>query len=110
MSALVDQRVKFSILLSKLILWGNEQPGWQLALGRDFDEAHEKLHHMASSLHYLGLANDVALYIDGVYQDKTEAYERIGMIWKAMDKDCRWGGDFKKPDGNHVSVAFGGKA
>lgn len=104
-----EARIKFTRLLCQLVTWGNEQPGYQLAFGRDFDEAHESFRHMRGSLHYLGLADDLALYVNGIYQDKTEAYKRLGDAWKALDPDCVWGGDFKSADGNHFSLRFGGK-
>ena len=107
---LKDQRIKFTRLLIQLIQWANLNPRWKVALGRDYDEANEKYRHMKGSLHYIGLANDLALYIDGVYQTDTEAYATLGHHWCNLDKDCRWGGDFKKPDGNHFSLAWEGKA
>ena len=75
---LKDQRIKFTRLLIQLIQWANLNPRWQVALGRDYDEANEKYRHMKGSLHYIGLANDLALYIDGVYQTDTEAYATLG--------------------------------
>ena len=112
MSELRTKRIKFTRLLAELIQWGNSQTGYEIALGRDFDEGHEPLHHMPGSLHYLGLANDLALYIGGVYQTDTEAYRRLGEAWLAMDPECAWGGTFRdnkgnpKPDGNHVSIKY----
>ena len=113
---LKEKRILFTRLLCWLIAWGNGQKGWQIALGRDFDEGNEKLRHMRGSLHYLGLANDLALYINGDYQTTTEAYKRLGEFWKSLHPDCRWGGDFRdkkgkpKPDGNHFSIIWEGKA
>ena len=110
MSELRDKRIKFSINISNLVLWGNAHEGWEVAVGRDFDEADpkEKLRHRKGSLHYLGLANDLALYINGVYQTETSAYLELGQKWKNYDPDCCWGGDFAKADGNHFSVTYGG--
>ena len=116
MSELRDKRILFTRSLTNLVAWGNSQPGWQIALGRDFDEAGEKLRHMKGSLHYLGLANDLALYIGGVYQTTTEAYRKLGDRWKMLHKDLRWGGDFvdkkgkPKPDGNHFSCTYMSKS
>jgi hypothetical protein len=107
---LKNSRIKFTKLFCQLIQWGNSQSGYELAIGRDFDEGHEPLHHMSGSLHYMGLANDLALYVDGVYQTDTEAYRRLGKAWLALDPDCRWGGNFKQFDGNHFSITYGGKA
>lgn len=122
MSELKDKRLLFTRFLCDLIMWGNSQPGWQIALGRDFDEEYEKtadgkpVRHMRGSLHYRGLANDLALYIDGIYQTTTEAYAPLGKRWKMLHRDLHWGGDFfdkkgkPKPDGNHFSITFEGKA
>lgn len=102
-------RINFTKLLCQLIMWGNNQPGYEVALGRDFDEDNEPLRHMKNSLHYSGLANDLALYIDGVYQEDTKAYRRLGEAWEAMGPNCAWGGRFEGGDGNHFSYKFGGK-
>ena len=112
MSELRDKRIKFTALLCELIEWGNEEDGWEIALGRDYDEGDpdERLRHMPGSLHYLGLANDLCLYINGVYQTTTEAYKPLGECWKSLGPDCRWGGEFKKPDGNHFSLTYRGKS
>jgi len=117
MSALIDARVDFSKCISSLVQWANTQPGWKVAYGRDFDEKNESLRHMKGSNHYVGLANDLALYItDPVrgwvdrYQESTEAYRALGAIWKDMHPLARWGGDFKKADGNHFSFIFNGRA
>jgi hypothetical protein len=66
------------------------------------------------SLHKSRLARDKVLdkRINGrwVYQRNTSAYEWIGIIWKMIDDKNRWGGDFSKPDGNHFSRTYGGRA
>ena len=105
-----EARILFTKLLCELVRWGNDQPGWEIALGRDFDERVEPLHHMNGSLHYIGLANDLALYVNGEYEKTTEGYRALGEKWKGMHPLCRWGGDFSKPDGNHFAIMFGGKA
>jgi hypothetical protein len=107
MSELKDKRIKYTKLLCQLVEWGNNHPNWELAFGRDYDEAHEQFHHMLNSLHYRGLANDLALYISGVYQTKTETYEPLGEYWESLDPECAWGGRFN--DGNHFSLIYGGK-
>ena len=110
MSELRDKRIKFTRLKAELIQWINSHPDWEVAEGRDFDELNEKLHHKKGSLHYSGLADDLALYINGIYQTTTEAYREIGKKWESLDPDLRWGGDFSKPDGNHISIQYQGKA
>lgn len=110
MSELLDKRLRFTRHLTTLLARFNQMPGIDVALGRDFDESNEKLRHMRGSLHYLGLANDLALYVNGKYQTTTEAYAEMGAFWLSLDIDNRWGGTFKKADGNHFSITYGGKA
>jgi len=112
MSELLEKRLRFTRYLCQLIDWANKWPGVQVAFGTDFDEAdpNERRRHRKGSLHYLGLANDPALYINGIYQKDTEAYRFMGDWWKALDPDNRWGGDFKTPDGNHFSLTYQGKS
>ena len=112
MMTLRETRILYTKCLCHLVMWANSEPGWEVAFGEDFDEADpkEKRRHMRGSLHYLGLANDLALYIHGEYQTSTEAYKKLGERWKALNPLCRWGGDFKKKDGGHFSVTYGGKA
>jgi hypothetical protein len=102
MSDLLDRRIKFTKLIAKLILWINEQ-GYDVAIGQD------GLKHMTGSLHYMGLAEDLLLYKNGVWLQKTEDYKFAGEYWTTLDKDCCWGGDFQIQDGDHFSIAFGGK-
>lgn len=63
---------------------------------------------ISNSLHLSGLAADVLLYRDGQYLDKTEDYKQLGEYWEQLHPLARWGGRFKKPDGNHFSITHGG--
>lgn len=58
-----------------------------------------------NSLHRSGLAVDINLYRDGVYLDKTEDHEPLGVYWESIGGS--WGGRFA--DGNHYSLSWGGK-
>ena len=103
MSELSTKRKLFTKCLCKLLQVMLEA-GYEPMIGRDGEK------HMDNSLHYIGLAKDIDLTKDGVLLDKTEDHEVFGKFWKTLDPDCRWGGDFKSPDGRHYSVTFGGRA
>lgn len=61
-----------------------------------------------NSLHTKRLAIDLNLFFEDVYQPHSESYEFAGSFWEKLHPDCRWGGRFKKPDGNHFSLTFEG--
>jgi hypothetical protein len=62
------------------------------------------------SLHSDRLAIDVNLYKDGQYLTLTSDHKQFGDFWKGLHPLCRWGGDFSKPDGNHYSLTWQGRA
>lgn len=70
--------------------------------------------HMKGSLHESGLATDILLYRDGNYLMDTDDYRELGERWEALGTerglDLAWGGRFSKPDGNHFSLRWNGKA
>lgn len=57
-----------------------------------------------TSLHIEGLAADLNLYRDGMWLDKTEDHKGLGEWWESLGPDYRWGGRFRRPDGNHYSI------
>lgn len=61
-----------------------------------------------NSCHKLRLAQDINLFKDGHYLIKTEDHKEFGEYWKSLDPVNCWGGDFKRPDGNHYSKTYGG--
>lgn len=60
---------------------------------------------ISSSLHTERLAIDINLFVGGVFIDSSEGHRRLGEHWKSLHPRCRWGGDFRKPDGNHYSYS-----
>ena len=104
MSELGTKRRLFTALIVKLLskmLDENYSP----CVGKD------GLKHMAGSLHYEGLAMDIDLFDNtGKYLDRTEDHAQFGVYWENLHPDCRWGGRFKKKDGNHYSVTYQGRA
>lgn len=69
-----------------------------------------------NSLHCEKLAIDLNLFKqrdDGSfeYMSRTEEHAPLGAWWKQQHPLCRWGGDFSsRPDGNHYSLAYMGRA
>ena len=60
------------------------------------------------SCHKARLALDINLFLDGVYLPETIYHLPIGEVWESMHPLCRWGGRFKRPDGNHYSLDHNG--
>lgn len=118
--SLSEKQRRFTRSLPLLIQYINSQPGHEAVAGeleRRAAEAELNARQgdgISNSLHKIRLAIDVHLFVDGVYQQTTEAHARFGAFWKALGPDHRWGGDFKdksgrpKPDGNHYSIEHNG--
>lgn len=110
---LSEKRILFSQLISKLVLWAAEN-GYDLAYDQVKRSQAEASANAASgkgisnSLHLVGLAADLNLYVNGIYQETTEAHKAIGEKWKSMHPLARWGGDFTRKDGNHYSLEHNG--
>lgn len=65
---------------------------------------------ISNSLHTERLAIDLNLFKDGRYITDSEGHELLGIWWKALGPQYRWGGDFtKKKDWNHYSISPDGK-
>ncbi len=91
--------------------------GYDITLGeawRDPEEAKinaKKGTGIAGSLHCDRLAIDLELWRNGMWLTDSSSYKPLGDIWKSWstpDYQCCWGGDFKKKDGNHFSIAHNG--
>lgn len=67
--------------------------------------------HKEDGLHYLGLAEDPQLFVDGVHITTSShpAWQAAGANWKSRHPLCRWGGDFTPKDGNHISIEHNGQ-
>jgi hypothetical protein len=62
------------------------------------------------SCHELKLAADLNLFKNGVYLSSTESHRAFGEWWESQSTSeytCVWGGRFG--DGNHYSIAHGGR-
>lgn len=105
----------FVILVGRLIAEATRR-GYALTFGEAYRSPEEATrlakagNGIASSLHTSRLAIDLNLFLDGKYQSSTAAYLSLGEWWEAQsttELTCTWGGRFG--DGNHFSVAHGGR-
>ncbi|EEP89614.1 M15 family metallopeptidase [Yersinia enterocolitica] len=108
---LSTKQQQFTTMVARLITYASEQ-GYGLTFGeawRTPEQARlnaQKGTGIANSLHCQRLAVDFNLFIDGEYQTRTEAYRPLGEFWESIGG--AWGGRFKRPDGNHFSLAHNG--
>lgn len=104
-----QKQSKFALMVAHLIIKAYEL-GYEVTLGDAYRD--HRLHGAPGiklgyghpkSAHKIRLAVDLNLFLKGVFLTDTESFRPLGMWWKTQDVDCRWGGDFKSPDGNHFS-------
>ena len=110
---LSEKQRLFAKLLGAFLIWIDSQ-GYEV-VGGDWHRTPAQAAANAAagsgivnSLHTISLACDLNLFIDGVYQTESAAYKPLGDYWKTLHPDCRWGGDFSKPDGDHFSIEHNG--
>jgi hypothetical protein len=65
---------------------------------------------IAQSVHTQRLAVDLNLFKGGVYLTGTEDHRPLGEWWERQHDLARWGGRFRRADGNHYSFTHGGRA
>ena len=103
----------FSQLMAKHMVWLIKQ-GYAIRCG-DF-WAREG--HRDGSNHYLKLAADLNLFMDGIYLTETVDHLDSGLKWESRHELCRWGGNWDKDthpgepgedDGNHYSLIHHGR-
>lgn len=113
---LLQKQQEFTLMVSQLISFAY-QNDYRLTFGDAYrdprvhgDVGVKKSYSSANSVHKVRLAVDFNLFKGGVYQTSSEAHKQLGEFWKSLHPDCRWGGDFKSPDGNHYSMTHGGRS
>lgn len=120
--SLQAKQTLFLFLLADLILYAKSK-GYELTLGEGFIsnpravavqngarvQAEDRV-HMVGSLHYLKLAQDVNLFINGewIKDGGHVAWTDLGVKWESMNPACAWGGRFH--DANHFSLHHEGRA
>ena len=113
--SLGDKQRRFTQCIGRLIAWAYEN-GFELTFGDAYRSPEQAAANakagtgIAASVHTQRLAVDFNLFIDGTFQQTTEAHRQLGDYWKSLDPEARWGGDFSKPDGNHYSFTHEGRA
>lgn len=108
-----QKKNKFTIDIASLIIYASGK-GWDL----QFQPEH--MNHKKGSLHFIALAKDFNLFINGVWIKNSDAPEwiELGAYWKSLStpeaENC-WGGNFdlnndgkKFDDGNHFSIKHEG--
>jgi hypothetical protein len=67
--------------------------------------------HMRASLHYIRLAQDLNLFVNGewIAAGTHPAWRDLGELWLGLDPLCRWGGNFRSGDACHFSVTYEGR-
>jgi hypothetical protein len=111
--SLREARCGFSLALAYLIIYANAR-GYQIAIDEVRDAITKKdptTDHMKGSLHELGLAADLNLYLDGLWLPETADHKFLGEHWEEIGLHLGlplcWGGRFN--DGNHYSLAWNGR-
>ena len=103
MSELLDKQHSFSLMLGKLIIYLYEQ-GYKATFG----DVYAQTGHKNQSNHYLRLAADLNLFLDGKWLDKGEpmskAHNLAHDFW-----DTLGGAKRIKKDLNHYSVEYQGR-
>ena len=114
-----EKRIAFSLAISRLIVWANENlHGFGVAFGEGYvaltdgkDGDHDGP-HKAGGAHYTGLGTDLVMWEDATGRYVSEgghpAFRALGERWERMDSLARWGGRFS--DDNHFSFFHEGRS
>lgn len=98
----LQEQQQFSRMVLQLLAKAFEL-GYEVTFGEAWNAA--GVGHMPDSLHYIRLAIDLNLFRAGVWLQSTEDHRALGEWWESIGGT--WGGRFK--DGNHYSLAYGGR-
>lgn len=95
-----EARCQFTLLIPLLI---NKAVDLGYEINLDEGTNHQGVGHRKYSLHYSGCAQDMNLYLNGVYIKDDVGHKELGPYWEGLHEYCRWGGRFG--DHNHYSFA-----
>lgn len=115
-----DKQRLFVLLIAELIQFAYDND-YELTFGECYRTPEQAALNaqsgkgISNSLHTKRLAIDFNLFLDtspdgdeDIYAQNSEAFKELGEYWKSLHPLCRWGGDFRKPDGNHFSLEHEG--
>lgn len=115
--SLQKKQALFSGLVATLLLQAKAM-GYETSLGEAWRSPEQALFKaklnelngigISNSLHTLRLAIDINLFRNGKFLTNTQDYAPLGAWWEKQCALCRWGGRFKRPDGNHFSLEHEG--
>ena len=114
-STLVEAQCLFASLVGMLLRWVDSK-GLSVTLGECYRSPATAAQYakmglgITNSLHCERLAVDLNVFVDGKYSDFIGDYARLGEYWKTLHPLARWGGDFTKPDPDHFSLSWEGRA
>lgn len=113
-----QKRVAFTRMIARLIDEA-EVLGYEIALNEVLRSQAQAIANaqagigIKASLHLIGLAVDVALYLGGEYLTLSEDYRDLGEWWERQstpELHFAWGGNFRTTkDGNHFSLEHEGR-
>jgi hypothetical protein len=100
-------RINFTRDIADLIWWADTNLNASVAVNEVYRPPEmaqiyaQKGLGINNSLHCLGLAVDLLVYVGNIYQTDIEQYRRLGQRWKELSPLNRWGGDFHRLDLDH---------
>lgn len=99
MSPMQRKQARFTQCLGKLIEYAYAR-GFKLTMaegyvGDSINEPYEKSPHLRKGGHFKRLAQDLNLFVgDELIDTDHPAWHELGGIWKTLDPEAAWGGDF----------------
>jgi len=108
-----EKQELFAQLFCEHVIW-LKASGYAVRLGDVFASTG----HREGSNHYIKLAGDINLFLNGLYITTTMGHSISGEKWESRHELCRWGGNWDKDDhpgepgeddGNHYSLIHEGR-
>lgn len=107
---LLEKQQAFTLNVAKLIEFIYSK-GYSLSFGETYRTPEQAILNekkgigVRSSLHCKKLAVDLNLFSpEGKFLTNVKDHEPFGLYWKSLHPANRWGGNFKRLDGNHYEM------